>query len=431
MPQVRIFYGWWIVLAGVIVALLQGMFYVYGFGVFYLPLLAAMGTTRAALGGVIGLSRLEGGLISPVAGWLIDTYGPRRLMFLSLAILGLGFIALSQVTALWMLYVVFLVMSAGSSLGSTRAVNIAVVNWFVRKRGLALGILTAGFGLGGSLGWALAWIIGTYGWQTASVIAGLTFMVVGFPLTLVVRHRPEEMGLRPDGVPAQEKGRGPGAEMEGGGEGRAGGPETASSAADFTPRQALASPAFWLLALAFGGWSTIVTVVTVYQVPFFTEEMHVPFVQAAAVASLFPAISVGARLGFGWLGDRANPRLLLVGIFLLMAAGLVVLSRLPSLAWAPLYLLLLAPAYGGAIPLRSLIVANFFGRRNFGTISGFMQLVDLPGSVLGPVFLGWVFDTFGSYRPGFLVIAALTGVGTLALLATRQPRLRPLLVPAA
>ena len=178
MRRPRMFYGWWIVAAGGVIALLQGGLYVYGFGVFYLPLLAALGSSRAALGGVLGLSQLQGGLIAPLAGWFIDRYGPRLSLFIGLTVMGMGFIALSRITALWMLYALFILMSTASSLGGGRPVLVAVTNWFVRKRGRAMGILQVGFGLGGSLSFALAWLINTFGWRTAAVVAGPVVVVM-------------------------------------------------------------------------------------------------------------------------------------------------------------------------------------------------------------------------------------------------------------
>ncbi len=418
----RIFYGWWIVTAGVILAMLQGTFYVYGFGVFYVPLLKELGTTRAALGGVIGLSRIEGGLIAPIAGWLVDRYGPRRLLFLGLFIMGLGFLIFSRITALWMLYATFFFMTTGSSIGGGRPVTVAIANWFIRKRSRAMGIVFTGFGLGGTMGWALAWLIQTYGWRTSAVVGGLLFWAIGFPLAWLVRHRPEQMGLLPDGAPP-EAGKNATVTAE---EGVGRRPEAAQAQVpldvEFTPRQAISTRAFWMLAIAYGTWSTVVTVTTIYQIPFLREELKVSLVTAAAVASAFSLASLPGRLIFGWLGDILNLRLLLMGTVLLQGLGLVVLSLIPNLGWAPLYIILLAPAYGGSIPLRSAIVARFYGGRNFGTISGLLQLVDLPGAVLGPIFVGWVFDTYGSYRPGFQVIAALMVVGLIALLFARPPR---------
>ncbi|MDP6653147.1 MAG: hypothetical protein QGF90_13755, partial [Gammaproteobacteria bacterium] len=125
----RVFYGWWIVAVGITIAILNGAFYTYGFGVYYVPLLHELGASRAALGGVIGLARLEGGLIAPVAGWLIDRYGPRRLLYFGITTMGLCFILLSRITALWMLYAVFLLIATASSFGGGRPINVAVVNW--------------------------------------------------------------------------------------------------------------------------------------------------------------------------------------------------------------------------------------------------------------------------------------------------------------
>jgi len=115
-------------------------------------------------------------------------------------------------------------------------------------------------------------------------------------------------------------------------------------------------------------------------------------------------------------------RNLLVGVFFLQALGLLVLSLMPDLSWTPLYILILAPAYGGSIPLRMSIIGYFYGRKNYGTINGLLQFVDLPGTILGPIFVGWVFDSFGSYRPGFQVIALLMATGAVALTLARRPR---------
>ena len=154
----NMFYGWWIVSVGVVLAIINGSFYVYGFGVFYLPLLNELGTTRAALGGVIGLARLEGGLIAPIAGWLIDKFGPRKLLYIGLSTVGICFLLLSVITKLWMLYVVFMLIATGSNFGGGRPISVAVANWFLRKRARALGILLAGIGIGGSGVFFVAWI---------------------------------------------------------------------------------------------------------------------------------------------------------------------------------------------------------------------------------------------------------------------------------
>lgn len=408
------FYGWWIVTAGVVLAAMQSVFYVYGFGVFYMPLLKELNTNRAALGGVIGLSRIQGGLLAPIAGWLIDKHGPRRLLVSGILAMGVCFFVFSRVTSLWMLYVVFFALAAAASIGGGQPIIVAVANWFVRKRGLAMGVLMSGFGLGGTLLWALAWLIEAFGWRTSAIIGGLLFWIIGLPLAKLVLHRPEQVGLLPDGLQKPDE-----AILL---DSTAGHVDPDGVEPELTPREALLTLSFWMLALAYGVWATVVAVSTVYQIPFLNEELNIPLVTAAFVVSCYSLVSIPGRIVFGWLGDIMDIRNLLVGVFFLQALGLLVLSLMPDLSWTPLYILILAPAYGGSIPLRMSIIGYFYGRKNYGTINGLLQFVDLPGTILGPIFVGWVFDSFGSYRPGFQVIALLMATGAVALTLARRPR---------
>ena len=416
--DVHVFYGWWIVASGVVLAALQSTFYVYGFGVFYMPLLKELNTNRAALGGVIGLSRIQGGLLAPAAGWLIDRYGPRRLLAFGILAMGACFFAFSRITTLWMLYAVFFALAAAASIGGGQPITVAVANWFIRRRGLAMGILMSGFGLGGTFLWALAWLIETFGWRTTAVIGGLLFWIIGLPLAKLIHHRPEQRGLLPDGAQPYTKGVAT----------QTNSPHEATPLdqgplePELTPREALRTRSFWMLAIAYGVWATVVAVSSVYQIPFLNEELNIPLVTAAFVVSCYSLVSIPGRIVFGWLGDVTDIRNLLVGVFFLQALGLLALSLMPNLSWTPLYILILAPAYGGSIPLRMSIVGYFYGRRNYGTINGLLQFVDLPGTVGGPIFVGWVFDSFGSYRPGFQVIALLMAIGAFTLILARRPQ---------
>lgn len=408
----RVFYGWWIVAVGISIAILNGAFYTYGFGIYFVPLLHELGASRAALGGVVGLARLEGGLIAPLAGWLIDRYGPRPLLYFGIITMGFAFFLLSWVTSLWMLYAVFMVIATASSFGGGRPINVAVANWFVRKRARALGILLAGIGLGGSAVVVVGWLTQMYGWRSAAVMAGLAYWLVGIPLVSLVHHRPEQVGMHPDGEPLP---------VETPSRDRSGSHEPLEI--ELTPRQALKSLSFWMLAIAFASWSVTVTVAAIYHVPFLIEEMGASPVYAASLASITLLISVPGRVIFGWIGDYLNIRVLLATLLLIQGLGVLAMSVIPSLGWAPLYILLLGPAYGGSAALRQAIVAHFYGRRNFGTISGLLQFVDLPGTVTGPIFVGLMVDTFDSYRLGFQIVALFLALGAVALFIARRPRL--------
>ena len=408
----RVFYGWWIVAVGITIAILNGAFYTYGFGVYFVPLLHELGASRAALGGVVGLARLEGGLIAPLAGWLIDRYGPRPLLYFGIITMGFAFFLLSWVTSLWMLYAVFMVIATASSFGGGRPINVAVANWFVRKRARALGILLAGIGLGGSAVVVVGWLTQMYGWRSAAVMAGLAYWLVGIPLVSLVHHRPEQVGMHPDGEPLP---------VEAPSRDRSGSYEPLEI--ELTPRQALRSLSFWMLAIAFASWSVTVTVAAIYHVPFLIEEMGASPVYAAWLASITLLISVPGRVIFGWIGDYLNIRVLLALLLLVQGIGVLAMSLIPSLGWAPLYIALLGPAYGGSAALRQAIVAHFYGRRNFGTISGLLQFVDLPGTVSGPIFVGFMVDTFDSYRLGFQIVALFLALGAVSLFIARRPRL--------
>jgi len=403
----KVFYGWWIVSVGVVLAIINGSFYVYGFGVFYIPLLNELGTTRAALGGVIGLARLEGGLIAPIAGWLIDRFGPQKLLYIGLSTVGICFLLLSVITKLWMLYLVFMLIATGSSFGGGRPISVAVANWFLRKRARALGILLAGIGLGGSGVFFVAWITESFGWRTSAIVAALCYFFIGLPLVSLVYHKPEDLGLYPDGIPVEES-------------------LNANSVdepleVELTPKQALQSISFWLLAIAFAAWSVTVTVVAVYHIPFLIEDLGSNPVQAASIASLTLLLSVPGRIIFGWIGDVLNIRILLSATLLVQAISIFIMSLVTSLSWVPLYMALLGPSYGGSASLRQAIVAHFYGRKNFGTISGLLQFVDLPGAVLGPILVGLLVDRFDGYSVGFQAAAGFLFIGAIAVFVAKRP----------
>ncbi|MCL0043306.1 MFS transporter, partial [Dehalococcoidia bacterium] len=348
-PQ-KVFYGWYIVASGLVITVLQGGLYVYGFGAFYTPFLNSFGATRAQIAGVLSLTRLEGGLIAPVAGFLIDKYGPRRLMLFGLSMMGLGFVLLSRANSLLMLYGVFVVMATGSSFGSARPVQVALANWFIRRRGRVMGLLMTGFGIGGSLVFVVAWLIDTFGWRTAAVISGVTIWVVGLPLSLVVRHKPEDMGLLPDDEQPNSSDLDQSEELNGTKENI---PDTGVDLEEnFTARQALKTRAFWMLVLVYGAWSILPPTLSVHQFAFLQEEVGISYSEAGLWVSAFSFVSLFGRVSVGWISDYINPRYLLAILYVLMGVGMLLMSTVHSNWQILLYILVMAPAYGGSIPLR-------------------------------------------------------------------------------
>ena len=413
MNKPRIFYGWYIVTAGMLITMIHGALYVYGFGAFFVHFQQAFNASRAQIGLVLGLARLEGGLVAPLAGFLVDRYGPRKLMLFGLTLLGLGFILLSQVNSLLMFYLVFIgIMSTGSSFGSSRPIQISLANWFIKRRSRAMGFLMTGFGIGGSFVFVFSWVIESFGWRNACIIAGIIIWVVSIPLSLFVRHKPEDMGLTPDGF-GDSSFVDSVASLPNG--------ESATyEEPSFTAREALSTRAFWMLALVYACWSMVPPTMTAHMIPYLQQEVGASPAVAALSLSAFAFISLFGRVPIGWLGDYVNLKYLLALLFVMMGLGLIMFSLIHDTKWIPLALVVLGPAYGGSLPLRPAIQGHFFGRKSFGTIGGLLQFFDLPATVAAPFLVGWIADTT-SYRLGFQIVAFLVIIGSACVLFANKP----------
>lgn len=408
----RIFYGWWIVAAGTFTQFLTGGLYYYGFSTLVLPLEQEFGWSRAAVSGVVSLSRLEGGLTGPVGGYLVDRYGPRLVVLISVILMGLGFIALSQVQSLIVFYAIYIMFVAmGASTGIAMAMPTAVANWFIRKRSRAMGILYAGVGLGGAAVPVLALLISAYGWRTALILIGVLVIAVFVPLSLVFRQRPEQYGMSPDGespatsattVAPDEK-------------------KSKDAEIDFTPGQALRTPSFWLISIAFAMRTTASHGVPLHLMPHLQGQGFSTEAAALALGAL-GVVSVTGRLGFSWLGDFWEKRLVLFGSTMLMSVGLLFLNLPATWTTVALFLLIYAPGYGGAPPLTRAIFGEYYGRKHYGTISGYFALIIIAGTVGGPLFAGYMYDTSKSYTIAFYAFAVANTLGAGLIFLAKRPK---------
>ncbi len=420
----RVFYGWWIVLASSIAHALSGGFYFYGFSAFFIPLIKEFGWSRAAISGAFSVSRIEGGILGPIGGFVVDKFGPRKIMAFGIIMMGAGFILFSRVDSLITFYLVFtLCVAVGATLGIHQATAIAVANWFIKKRGMAIGLGISGTGLAGIIVPILAWLIIQYGWRPTAVIIGLTLWIIGVPLALVMRHKPEPYGYLPDGE-SREKSV---TQRE---------PEVAKIEhplfralakakvstidVDFTPRQALRTRAFWLLTLIFGLRQFVVSAVVIHQIPFLTD-LGISSELAATMLGSIAVISMAGRLGFGWMSDIVEKRYVMAICLALMTLGCFILANVQTLWHIIPFLIIYSPGYGGGAILMYAIRGEYFGRQYFGTIMGFMDLFQMFGIVLGPVFAGWIFDITGSYRLAFITFAIIAAIAMMLMLIVRRP----------
>ena len=402
-PKRKLFYGWWIVLSGFCVQLLHGALLFHGFGAYVLPLQGEFGWKRAEISGVFSMVRAESGLLGPLQGWLISRYGPRLVMQVGLTLFGAGFFLLAEIDSLISLYLSFALIALGASLGGFMPISSTIANWFVRRRSTALGLMLAGMGLGGTLVPLLIHAIATLGWRTTAQISGAAIVVLGLPLAQIMRGRPEDHGYAPDG------------------DATSGSEEEQAAEPSFTVRQALRTPAFWLLSLGHGSALLAVGAVLTHQIPHMVEGLGMSQEAAAVNVALLVWVTMCGQLAGGYLGDRVNKRLVMFVCMWLHVGGLLVLAMADSVWEARLFAVLHGTAWGVRGSLINAIRADYFGRASYAAVTGYASLIIMMGMTLGPLFAGFMFDWQGHYQTAFIVLAALVGLGSGAFLAARKP----------
>jgi MFS family permease len=415
--QMKTFHGWRMVGAGSGLQFLQSGLMQQAFGAYVAVLSAERGWSKTALSGAAALQSVETALIGPVLGWLIDRFGPQRLIQTGVVIFGTGLIALGQVDTLAGFYAAVVMIALGTSLSGYFPVNVAIIHWFERKRARALSIVGLGLALGGIVVPVVAAAMQTFGWRATAVGSGVLVLLLGWPLARVFRGRPEDLGQTVDGLPAAPA-RGPGA------------PDAPEPPSEFTAREALRTRAFWLLSLGHACALLVVTAVNVHAITHMKEGLGYTVAQASLVITLMTLAQVaGVLVGMGW-GDRFDKRLVSSGCMLLHALGLLMLTWASGPAMLVAFAVLHGAAWGLRGPMMQAIRADYFGRRSIGMIMGLSSLLIAIGQVGGPMIAGGFADLTGSYRLGYTVLALLAAAGSL-LFYFALPPARPVRAPFA
>ena len=414
-----IFYGWWIVISSMVVLSVGAGIYWLGFGVFFLPLAMEFNSNRTVLSGAIALSQVEGGMLGPIGGYLVDRFGPRKIMFIGVSIMGIGFILMSMAKSLFWFYVVYLLLiSVGMSIGIRVPGLVAPINWFIRRRGTALGISTSGVGIGGILVPILGWLVIEMGWRSTSVISGLFILAVGLPCAAVMRHKPEQYGLLPDGRSGDQT---LGENAQDNNDIRLNKTNiTVEEEASYTMMEAMKTPVFWLLSMVFGLRQLIIGAIGLHQVPFLID-IGINPQMAATVLGMTAITSIIGRLGFGWLADRVEKRYVMAVTIMLAGMGSFVLSNVTTSWHLIFFVFIYGVGWGGGATMMSVLRAEYFGRKAFGTISGMMDFVQMFGLVLGPIFAGFIFDTTNSYYIAFVTFAIAAACAGTVMIFLKPP----------
>jgi sugar phosphate permease len=402
------------VAAGCGMQFLQSCLLLQAFGAYVAILRDDMGWTKTQLAGAAALHQVEAAILGPILGWVIDRFGAQGVIRTGVVVFGVGFMLLSRIESLLGFYGAFIVVALGASLGGFFPLNVALIHWFERKRARALSSMQLGFALGGIAMPAVAWSLATYGWRATAFASGLIVIAVGFPLSLVMRRRPEDYGERVDGDPAPPP-RDPAVVHEDPPPGR-----------DFTAREALRTPAFWLLALGHGFALFVVSAVNVHAITHMKEGLGYSLESASLVVLLQTLAQIGG-IATGWaIGDRYDKRLLSASCMLMHMVGLLSLTYADlalggTTAMVVAFALMHGWAWGLRGPFMQAIRADYFGRSAIGLILGLSFMIVVMGQIGGAMISGILADATGNYRAGFTVVAVLAGLGSVFFMLARKP----------
>jgi sugar phosphate permease len=410
----RIFYGWRMVGAGCGLQFLQSLLLLQAFGAYVAVLQDDRGWSKTELSFAAALHQMEAAILGPILGWVLDRSGPRGVIRTGVVVLGLGFVLLSFVDSLLSFYLAFVVVALGASLCGFFPQNVALIHWFERMRARALSSVQLGSALGGLAVPAVAWSLTAYGWRATAFASGVLILLVGIPLSLVIRNRPSDIGETVDGVPPQPAA--PAGEAAGG----------SADSRDFSAREALRTSAFWLLSLGHGFALFVVSAVNVHAITHMKEGLGYSIAAASLVITLQTVAQLGG-IALGWsIGDRYDKRLISAACMLSHMAGLLLLtyaagSQSSVTAMVVGYALLHGAAWGLRGPFMQAIRADYFGRRAIGMILGLSFTIVVMGQIGGALIAGILADATGNYRAGFTLIALLAGLGSVFFLLARRP----------
>ena len=432
MRQPKIFYGWWLTaIAGLVMALTSVPVF-HANTVWVVAIESAFPQwSRFQLGLALTMTRVEGGLFGVLEGYLADRFGARRMVMVGLLALSAAFVFFAFTQNFWWFLLAFIFLSMGQGIGGWVPLMTLMNHWFVRHRGLAMGLVMVGMGIGamtivpaiawtsdpevGRLGWMpsapwdLAEPVGRLGWRNTALLIATIVFICALVLPRFIYSRPEDKGLYPDG------------------ETRAvtAGPEAAAASSEeagITVGQALKTQAFWCISFGHGLGSMIILAI-MSQFGLLMKDFGYGVQTTAWIVTLYTAVSIIFQLAGGYIGDRVPKNIALFVFTSLQAGAVVVLVMSSNLAVIALFAVLFGAGFGGRTPLTTAIRGEYFGRASFGKILGISTLpMNAMLLIAGPM-AGFMRDQLGNYDLAFLTLAGLNGLGAVLFLISRKPRI--------
>jgi MFS family permease len=404
------FYYGWVIVGVVFVSMAIGVNARTAFSLLFPPILEEFRWDRGVTAGAFSFGFLLSAIMSPLLGRLMDRAGPRLVMEMGVLLLAAGLLLAPLTTEVWHLYATLGVLLGGGSvcLGYSGQ-SLFLPNWFVRNRGLATGIAFAGVGVGSIILFpVMQWAIEAYGWRTACWTLGLLALILLAPINLLLRKRPEDMGLLPDGDAAPEPSAAPKPSNV---------VDPAWAAIDWTLARAMRTGRFWWIATAYFCGLYAWYAVQVHQTKYLTEIGFSPTLAAWALGFV-SLVGIPGQIALGHISDRIGREWVWTAGMLGFAACyllLLALQVVPSPAL--LYLMVLAQGVlgYGVTSVFAAIVAEIFQGKHYGAIFGTLMLVAITGGAAGPWATGALFDAYGNYTIAFWIGVVLSIVSALAI----------------
>lgn len=396
----RFFYGYIIVLFSLLVLIVTDGTY-YSFGVFFKPLSADFGWTRAMTSAAFSLSGILTGFFYVVTGRLNDKVGPRIVVTACALLLGLGYLLMSQIETLWQFYLYYgLIVAIGVSGGWVPMIS-TVSRWFVKRRGLMTGIVVTGVGLGTMIGPPVAtWLIATYDWRLSYIMVGTASLVILVLAAQFLRRDPSQVGQLPYGEEETDS-QDPNLEVSG-----------------FSFREAIHTRQFWILLVANLCFGFSLFVIMVHIVPH-TTDLGVSAAKAANILATIGGIGIIGRIIMGIAGDRIGTKRPFTLSFIFLSVSLAMLLVAKEVWMFYLFAAVFSFAYGGMVTLLAPLVGDLFDLRSHGTILGSAAFAFNIAGAAGSVLAGYIFDVTGSYQLAFIICIILSIVGLIAALLLR------------
>jgi len=385
----------------------------FGFTAFVDPIHTAFGWSYAQISLAMTLRGIQMGAVGPFVGMAVDRWSPKRLVFIGVIVFGLGLFCLGRVTSLGMFYAAFLIAGLGSALSVGFVSSTMVARWFRKNIGKASGVLALGTGISGMMIPLLVKLIDAYGWQNALQVLAVGLLVLGIPLSFVYRSRPEDYGLQPDGKPQDDLKT----------------PDSLS-AYDFSVgvREALTMRIFWFIGIATLFQVASVTAATFHMLPYLAS-VGMERSSASMVALLVSTVSLVARVPIGILADIIQKKYVVALSIGLVSIGMFLFRLVDGSSWGliVLFAIIFGVGFGAFMPVRLPLLREYFGTKNFGAILGMTSIFMTVGISTGAPVAGWVYDTFGTYGPIWLILSGVAMLGAILMLTlpsvSRKPKL--------